>query len=150
MFDIFSKKRQEKALRDEDDREHFILRYKAFREILKNNNEVLITIADMQEKTSGIMSSRDPRSPQGDAVPISALLGLGAYVVGGVVSTHDYRVSGERGKKRASRRFFCSDLYACFLPLCGFQNKWHLNYMRQPSLEFYLRVQVSKRIIQTV
>lgn len=47
MFDIFSKKRQEKALRDEDDRDLFILRYKAFREILKNNNEVLITIADM-------------------------------------------------------------------------------------------------------
>jgi pyruvate,water dikinase len=53
MFDIFNKKRQEKALRDEDDKELFILRYKAFREILKNNNEVLITIADMQEKTSG-------------------------------------------------------------------------------------------------
>ena len=53
MFDIFSKKRQEKALRDEDDRDLFILRYKAFREILKNNNEVLTTIADMQEKTSG-------------------------------------------------------------------------------------------------
>ena len=46
MFDFFSKKRQEKALRDEDDREHFILRYKAFREILKNNNEVLITITE--------------------------------------------------------------------------------------------------------
>jgi pyruvate,water dikinase len=53
MFDFFSKKRQEKALRDEDDRDLFILRYKAFREVLKNNNEVLITIADMQEKTSG-------------------------------------------------------------------------------------------------
>ena len=53
MFEVFSKKRQEKALKDEDDRELFISRYKAFREILRNNNEVLITIADMQEKTSG-------------------------------------------------------------------------------------------------
>ena len=53
MFDIFSKKRREKALRDEDDRDLYILRYKSFCEILKNNNEVLITMADMQEKTSG-------------------------------------------------------------------------------------------------
>ena len=53
MFDFFSKKRQEKALREEDDKALFINRYKAFREILKNNNEVLITMADMQEKATG-------------------------------------------------------------------------------------------------
>jgi pyruvate,water dikinase len=53
VFDFFSKKRQQKALRDEDDRELFILRYKAFREVLRNNNEVLMTMADMQEKATG-------------------------------------------------------------------------------------------------
>jgi len=53
MFDFFSRKRQEKALRDEDDRELFIQRYKAFREVLRNNNKVLMTMADMQEKASG-------------------------------------------------------------------------------------------------
>ncbi|MBW1677023.1 MAG: pyruvate, water dikinase [Deltaproteobacteria bacterium] len=53
VFDFFSKKRQEKALRDEDDKALFIERYKAFREVLKNNNEVLMTMADMQEKASG-------------------------------------------------------------------------------------------------
>ncbi|MFC1531760.1 PEP/pyruvate-binding domain-containing protein [Thermodesulfobacteriota bacterium] len=53
MFDFFSRKRQRKALRDEDDRELFIQRYKAFREVLKNNNNVLLTMADMQEKAAG-------------------------------------------------------------------------------------------------
>jgi len=53
LFDFFSKKRQEKALREEDDKAVFINRYKAFQEILKNNNEVLITMADMQEKATG-------------------------------------------------------------------------------------------------
>jgi len=53
MFDFFSKKRQQKAIRDEDDRQFFIQKYKAFREILKSNNEVLMTMADMQEKASG-------------------------------------------------------------------------------------------------
>jgi len=53
VFDFFSKKRQEKALRDADDRELFIQRYRAFREVLKNNNEVLMTMGDMQEKASG-------------------------------------------------------------------------------------------------
>jgi pyruvate,water dikinase len=53
MFDFFSKKRQEKALRDEDDKAIFIERYKAFRELLRNNNEVLMTMADMQEKATG-------------------------------------------------------------------------------------------------
>ena len=53
MFGFFDRKRQEKVLRDEDDRELFIQRYKAFREVLRNNNKVLITMADMQEKASG-------------------------------------------------------------------------------------------------
>ena len=53
VVDFFSKKRQQKALRDEDDRELFISRYKAFREVLRNNNEVLMTMADMQEKATG-------------------------------------------------------------------------------------------------
>jgi pyruvate,water dikinase len=53
VFDFFSKKRQEKALRDEDDRQLFVERYQAFRQVLKNNNEVLFTMGDMQEKASG-------------------------------------------------------------------------------------------------
>ncbi|UCD87251.1 MAG: hypothetical protein JSV01_05700 [Desulfobacterales bacterium] len=53
MFDFFSKRRQQKALRDEDDKERFILRYRAFRDLLKSNNEVLMTMADMQEKATG-------------------------------------------------------------------------------------------------
>ena len=53
MFNFFNKKRQQKALRDEDDKALFIERYKAFREVLKSNNEVLMTMADMQEKASG-------------------------------------------------------------------------------------------------
>ena len=53
MFDFFSKRRQQKALRDEDDKALFVERYKAFRELLRNNNEVLMAMADMQEKASG-------------------------------------------------------------------------------------------------
>ncbi|MBW1739674.1 MAG: pyruvate, water dikinase [Deltaproteobacteria bacterium] len=53
VFDFFSKKKQQKALRDEDDRKLFIQKYKAFREVLNNNNKVLMTMADMQEKASG-------------------------------------------------------------------------------------------------
>ncbi|MBW1895633.1 MAG: pyruvate, water dikinase, partial [Deltaproteobacteria bacterium] len=53
VFDFFSKKRQEKALRDEDDKRLFVERYQAFRGVLTNNNEVLLTMADMQEKASG-------------------------------------------------------------------------------------------------
>ncbi len=53
MFDFFSKKRQKKALRDEDDRARFVKKYKAFRQVLKSNNEVLMTMADMQEKARG-------------------------------------------------------------------------------------------------
>lgn len=53
MFKFFNKKRQAKALRDEDDRELFVQRYRAFREVLKNNNTVLMTAADMQEKAGG-------------------------------------------------------------------------------------------------
>jgi pyruvate,water dikinase len=53
VVEFFSKKRQQKALRDEDDKALFILRYKAFREVLRNNNEVLMTMADMQEKATG-------------------------------------------------------------------------------------------------
>ncbi len=53
LFDFFSKKSQQKALRDEDDKALFVDRYKAFREVFKNNNEVLMTMADMQEKATG-------------------------------------------------------------------------------------------------
>jgi pyruvate,water dikinase len=53
MFDFFSKRRQKKALKDADEKALFIRRYKAFREVLKSNNEVLMTMADMQEKANG-------------------------------------------------------------------------------------------------
>ncbi len=53
VFDFFSKKRQQKALSEEDDKALFIERYKAFREVLKNNNEALRAMADMQEKATG-------------------------------------------------------------------------------------------------
>jgi pyruvate,water dikinase len=53
MFGFFNRKRREKSLRDEDDRELFVQRYRAFREVLKNNNNVLMTVADMQEKAGG-------------------------------------------------------------------------------------------------
>ena len=53
VFDFFRKKRQQKALRNEDDKELFVRKYKAFQNILKNNNEVLMTMADMQEKATG-------------------------------------------------------------------------------------------------
>ena len=53
MFDFFSKRRQKKALKDADEKALFMRRYKAFREVLKSNNEVLMTMADMQEKANG-------------------------------------------------------------------------------------------------
>lgn len=53
VFDFFSKRREQKALRDEDDKALFVQRYKAFREVLNANNEVLLAMADMQEKASG-------------------------------------------------------------------------------------------------
>jgi pyruvate,water dikinase len=52
-FDYFSKKRQEKALRGVDEKELFIQKYRAFREVLHHNQEVLLLIGDMQEKASG-------------------------------------------------------------------------------------------------
>ncbi len=53
VFEFFSKKRRQKVLKDEDDKALFMQRYKSFREILKSNNEVLLTMGDMQEKASG-------------------------------------------------------------------------------------------------
>jgi pyruvate,water dikinase len=53
MFDFINKIRQKKARKDEDDKALFIHRYKAFRQVLKNNNEVLMAMADMQEKAGG-------------------------------------------------------------------------------------------------
>jgi pyruvate,water dikinase len=53
VFDFFGKRRQQKALRDEDDKELFIKRYRAFLEVLRCNNEVLLAMGDMQEKASG-------------------------------------------------------------------------------------------------
>jgi pyruvate,water dikinase len=53
MFNFFSKKRREKALRGEEEKDLFTHKYKAFRELLDANNAVLATMADMQEKASG-------------------------------------------------------------------------------------------------
>ena len=53
VFDFFSKRRQQKALRDEDDKRLFIEKYRAFRDLLKSNNDVLQTMGDMQEKAGG-------------------------------------------------------------------------------------------------
>ncbi len=53
VFDFFSKRREQKALRGEDDKALFVQRYKAFRQVLNANNEVLLAMADMQEKASG-------------------------------------------------------------------------------------------------
>jgi pyruvate,water dikinase len=53
MFNFFSKKRREKALRGEEEQDLFARKYKAFRELLDANNAVLSTMADMQEKASG-------------------------------------------------------------------------------------------------
>lgn len=53
IFEFFTRKRAQKILRDEDDRDLFLKKYKAFRQILDANNRVLLTLADMQEKASG-------------------------------------------------------------------------------------------------
>ena len=53
IFDFFSKNRRDKVLNDEDEKELFVGRYRAFREILKNNHQVLMTMGDMQEKAGG-------------------------------------------------------------------------------------------------
>lgn len=52
-LDFFSKQRQRKALRDQDDRKTFVKRYRALRELLKANNQVLFDMGDMQEKAGG-------------------------------------------------------------------------------------------------
>jgi pyruvate, water dikinase len=52
-FDFLNKKRQQKALQAVDEKELFIKKYRAFREVLRNNNEVLLAMGDMQEKTGG-------------------------------------------------------------------------------------------------
>jgi pyruvate,water dikinase len=52
-LDFFSKKRQQKALREEDDKKLFVQRYQSLRELLNQNNEVLLNMGDMQEKASG-------------------------------------------------------------------------------------------------
>lgn len=53
IIDFFNRRRQKQLLGDADDRDLFVKKYKAFRRLLKSNNEVLLTIADMQEKASG-------------------------------------------------------------------------------------------------
>ncbi|MDY6952255.1 MAG: PEP/pyruvate-binding domain-containing protein [Thermodesulfobacteriota bacterium] len=53
MFNFFSKKRREKALRGEDERDLFARKYKALQELLNANNAALATMGDMQEKASG-------------------------------------------------------------------------------------------------
>lgn len=51
--DFFSRKRQEKALKNEDEREAFIAFYEAFRNLLHSNHQVLAIMGDMQEKAGG-------------------------------------------------------------------------------------------------
>lgn len=53
IIDVFSKKRERKILRDEDDRALFIRKYQAFRSLLQHNNSALLTMGDMQEKAGG-------------------------------------------------------------------------------------------------
>jgi pyruvate,water dikinase len=53
MFNFFSKKRREKALRGVDEKELFARKYKAFKKLLDANNAALATMGDMQEKASG-------------------------------------------------------------------------------------------------
>lgn len=53
IINFFGKKRRAKAARNEDDRELFVERYRAFLDVLRNNNRVLLTIKDMQEKSGG-------------------------------------------------------------------------------------------------
>ena len=51
--DFFSRKRQEKALKNQDEREEFIAFYQAFRNLLHSNHRVLALMGDMQEKAGG-------------------------------------------------------------------------------------------------
>jgi pyruvate,water dikinase len=53
IFDFFSKRRQEKVLRGEDERDLFVRSYRAFRELLNSNHRVLRIMGDMQEKAGG-------------------------------------------------------------------------------------------------
>jgi len=53
VFDFFSKKRREKALRGEDEEELFARKYKALQGLLNSNNAALSTMGDMQEKAGG-------------------------------------------------------------------------------------------------
>ena len=53
ITDFFNRRRQMKFIRDEDDKVLFVKKYMAFRQVLENNNAVLLNIADMQEKAGG-------------------------------------------------------------------------------------------------
>jgi pyruvate,water dikinase len=53
VLDFFSKKRQKKALSDQDESELFLKYYQNFRELLENNHQALALMADMQEKAKG-------------------------------------------------------------------------------------------------
>jgi pyruvate,water dikinase len=53
IFDFFSQKRQEKLLKGDDEKALFVKKYKAFRQVLESNNDVLLAMGDMQEKTHG-------------------------------------------------------------------------------------------------
>ncbi|CAB5161829.1 hypothetical protein D3OALGA1CA_5107 [Olavius algarvensis associated proteobacterium Delta 3] len=53
ILDFFSKKRRDKALAYQDERDLFVQYYNAFRELLDSNHRVLETMADMQEKAEG-------------------------------------------------------------------------------------------------
>jgi len=53
VLDFFSKKRQKKALSNQDERELFLQYYENFKSLLDNNHRVLATMADMQEKAKG-------------------------------------------------------------------------------------------------
>jgi len=53
IIDFFNRRRQMKLIRDEDDKAIFVKKFIAFRQVLKSNNAVLLSIADMQEKAGG-------------------------------------------------------------------------------------------------
>lgn len=53
ISEFLNRRGQKRALREEDERERFIVKYRAFREALRHNNEALRLMGDMQEKASG-------------------------------------------------------------------------------------------------
>jgi pyruvate,water dikinase len=54
VLDFFRKRTQKKELSEKDQKEQFAQYYQAFRDLLGSNHHVLATMADMQEKSSGV------------------------------------------------------------------------------------------------